>query len=97
MGLNGASSPATAAPVLLVPRLKSEMGTLGLNPEAVVPGKPAGDLVLSAVFPRESNCDSFWEPGDGGEVGVFWDLPLSERLTEKSNQKKISILQSPDI
>lgn len=48
-----------------------------------LPEKPAGDLTLSAVLPIESNCEIFWEPGDGEEVGVFWDLPLSEKLTVK--------------
>lgn len=52
-----------------------------------LPEKPAGDLTLSAVLPIESNCEIFWEPGDGEEVGVFWDLPLSEKLTVKRKKR----------
>lgn len=59
---------------------------LGFSPDAALPEKPAGDLTLSAVLPIESNCNIFWEPGDGEDVGVFWDLPLSEKL--RVEQKK---------
>lgn len=86
------SPPAEAAPDadLLVPRPTSGKATFGLSPGAVPPEKPAGDLTLSAVLPTESNCNIFWELGDGEEVGVFWGLPLSEKLTVKQKAKGVN-------
>lgn len=60
---------------------------LGFSPDAALPEKPAGDLTLSAVLPIGSNCNIFWEPGDGEDDGVFWDLPLSEKLRVKQKNK----------
>lgn len=50
---------------------------VGLNP-VVVGGIIVEDLDLSNEVPGRSNCNNFWELGERGEVGVFWDLPLSD-------------------
>lgn len=88
---------AEAAPAadLLLPRPPSGKVTLGFSPGVEPPEKPAGDLTLSAVLPAESNCNIFWEPEDGEEAGVFWGLPLSEKLTVKQNPKGVSNSPSP--
>lgn len=85
---------AEAAPAadLLDPRPMSGKATVGFSPGAGPPDKPAGDLTLSAVFPTESNCNIFWEPGHGEEVGVFWGLPLSEKLTVTQKPKGVKKL-----
>lgn len=62
--------------------------TWGLNP-VTVGGIIAEDLDLSNEVPGTSNCNNFWELGDRGEVGVFWDLPLSDEILGVSFEKTL--------
>lgn len=55
---------------LLAAMFISGKAALGLNP-AIVGGFITEDLDLSNEVPGRSNCNSFWELGDRGEVGVF--------------------------
>lgn len=72
---------AVSAVVLLAARFISVKDALGLNP-ATDGGVITEDLDLSNEVPGRSNCNNFWELGDKGEVGVFWDLPLSDETLE---------------
>lgn len=72
---------------LLAAMFISGKAALGLNP-AIVGGIITEDLDLSNEVPGRSNCNSFWELGDSGEAGVFWDLPLSAETLEDLFQKK---------
>lgn len=59
----------------------SVKAAVGLNP-VVVEGTMTEDLDISKEVPGRSNCNNFCELGDRGEVGVFWDLPLSDEPLE---------------
>lgn len=77
-----------SAAVLLAAGFTSAKVALGLNP--VIGGVIITvDLDLSNEVPGRSNCNNFWELGDRGEVGVFWDLPLSDETLEVLFHKDI--------
>lgn len=65
--------------VLLAAMFISVKAAPGLNP-VIVGGIITEDLDLSNEVPGRSNCNIFWELGDRGEGGVFWDLPLSDEM-----------------
>lgn len=86
---------AISVVVLLAARFTSAKVALGLNPVGVT---TIEDLDLSNEVPGRSNCNSFWELGDMGEVGVFWDLPLSDETLQVCFIKTLetgNLLQKP--